>query len=141
MKSQKPNYSDLCHFGKHQGVIDYRKQSFRYIYCEQGFNQWLFVFDPQTEGMTLTNAADFVLEQIFNHLIFAKVITPTSLKDLASVGWVVLRDSNGDYAQVSVKPTTASNINGDFVITGVSVRSWKNLDFSKEFFELFKLLG
>jgi hypothetical protein len=140
MKSQSPDYFDLYPHGKHQGAISYRGQNFRYIYCEKGYNQWLFVFDPQTEGMTLTNAADFVLEQIFSHLIMAKIINLTGLKDLATVGSVVLRDSNGDYAQVNIKPTTATNIHGETVVTGVAVRGWKHFDFSKEFFELFKLL-
>lgn len=136
-----PNYEDLIYHGNISGDVNYRGQNFKFVYSHQGGNQWLFVFDPQTDGMTLTNAADFVLEQIFNQLLREPNFTIDLLKDfLNESSSILLRDSNGEWSKVQVALTWGQNRYVTFVCTGALVKKWDYFEFSEKFFELFKLL-
>lgn len=136
-----PSYQDIKPYATYAGVVGYRKQCFKYIFCQKGANLSLFVFDPQTDGMTLTNACDFVLEMITNELIQKKIVGRTELQDLLTAGIVALRDSAGEWSTVKVKVSDVLSVNGEYILTGVLVGRWKYLDLTPEYLEIFKLLG
>lgn len=139
--NNSPNFQDMKNHGTYTGIVGYRNQAFRYIFSHKGSSLSLFIFDPQTDGMTLTNACDFVIEMICKDLLDKYLVSKPVLQDLFSAGLVSLRDSNGDWSSVKVKITEALNIKGEYVITGAVVGGWKHLDITPEYLELFKLLG
>jgi hypothetical protein len=139
--NNSPDFQDLKPLTNHVGAIRYRNQIYRYLFAQKGASLSLFVFDPQTDGMTLTNACDFVIEAICNEMIKSNILNRTQLQDLLSAGLVALRDSNGDWSTVKVKITDALNIHGDYILTGAVVGGWRHLDITPEYLELFKLMG
>lgn len=158
---QSPHYEDLYPHSQFGGSVKYRNQIYKYLYFFSGGNRWVFLFDPQTDGMTLTNAVDEVVDLTISQLAEAKVVLEADLNDLINLGTWVCRDSAGDYAEI--KLTGLSSIHkkqlGQAVAgalpsgmggilagamrtlpTSLRVKQWLHFDFSPELFELFKLL-
>jgi hypothetical protein len=136
-----PSFADIFPYRTHSGAIHYRDNDYQYIFCRNGHSLSLFVFDPQTDGMSLTNACDFILEMIAKELVSLNIISPSEVNDLFTVGDIALRDSYGQWSKVKTTLTTARSIRNLFVVTGVHVSKWQHFNFTKEYLELFKILG
>lgn len=129
------NDEELCllqKFAQYSSNVTIRNQKFPYFIYNQNNKLALFIIDPKTQGMSLTNCCEDVVIKITNDMYNADIASKEEICQMIESFSVHLRDTNDEWARIG---------NKNYKTEGLQVRVWEHFNFSKEYLKLFSLLG
>lgn len=122
----------LIEFAHHSGKVMVKNQNFQFFIYSKNRKMALFILDPKTQGMSLTNCCEDVVIKITNDMYNADIASKEEICQMIESFSVHLRDTNDEWARIG---------NKNYKTEGLQVRVWEHFNFSKEYLKLFSLLG